>query len=390
MNLSRRVQSVTPSLTLEITSLALRMKEQGLAVINFAAGEPDFDTPEYIKKAAISAIREGFTKYTPASGWIELKKAIANKLERDNHLKYLPSQIVVGCGAKHLLYNILQVLCEKGDQVLFASPYWVSYPQMVNLAQASSRIIKTGLKNSFKLDKKSLKCNISKGAKVLILNSPANPTGSVYSRDELKELAAVAVRNNLLVISDEIYEKLIFDGKKHTSIASLNKEIYKRTIVVNGVSKAYAMTGWRIGYLASANEKIVKAVSNLQSHSTSNPCSVSQKAACAALNRSKKGQIQRMVKEFQLRRDCLLRGLSKMALLSCLKPEGAFYVFCNISKTGLDSTKFAQRLLKEAKVAVVPGTAFGRDDYVRLSFATSRQQIEEGARRIKDWVERIS
>ncbi len=389
MKVARRVEKVTPSLTLEITSKAKRMKEQGLAVVNFAAGEPDFDTPEYIKKAAIEAIKEGFTKYTPSTGFLKLKEAISEKLEKDNHLPFSPSQIIVTSGAKHALYNILQVLCERGDEVLIGSPYWVSYPEMVALAQAKARIIKTDLDNNFKLDKKSLNYNITKGTKVLILNSPGNPTGCVYSPEELSEIAEVAIRRNLYVISDEIYEKLIFDGKKHISCASLNKKIYKRTIIVNGVSKSYAMTGWRIGYLASACERIVRAIGNLQSHSTSCPCSISQRAAWCALSSVNKSQMQKMVKEFQLRRDCMLRALSEIANLSFLKPEGAFYVFCNISKLGLDSITFARRLLKEAKVAVIPGRAFGRDDYIRLSFATGLTQIQEGIRRLKDWVERI-
>ena len=387
MKIARRVEKITPSLTLEITSKAKRMKEQGLAVVNFAAGEPDFDTPEYIKKAAIEAIKEGFTKYTPSTGFLKLKEAISRKLEKDNHLTFSPSQIIVSSGAKHALYNILQVLCEKGDQVLIGSPYWVSYPEMVALAQAKVRIIKTDLHNNFKLDKKSLNYNITKKTKVLILNSPGNPTGCVYSREELSEIAEVAIRQNLYVISDEIYEKLIFDGKKHISCASLNKEIYRRTIVVNGVSKSYAMTGWRIGYLACADQRIVKAIANLQSHSTSCPCSISQRAAWGALSSPNKSQTRKMVKEFQLRRDCMLRALSEIANLSFVKPEGAFYVFCNISKLGLDSITFAQRLLKEAKIAVIPGRAFGKDDYIRLSFATGLTQIQEGVRRLKDWIE---
>ena len=389
MKIARRVEKITPSLTLDITSLVKRMRQEGQGVINFAAGEPDFDTPEYIKKAAISAIREGFTKYTPASGWPELKEAISRKLNKDNHLKISPSQIIVSCGAKHSLYNILQVLCEKGDEVLIVSPYWVSYPEMVKLAQAKVRIIKTSQRNNFKLDKESLKRNITRRTKILIFNSPGNPTGCLYSRDELKELAEVIVRHNLYVISDEIYEKLIFDGKKHISIASLNQRVFKRTIVVNGVSKTYEMTGWRIGYLACAQQKIIKAISNLQSHSTSNPCSISQRAAYTALKKESKSQIQKMVQEFQLRRDCMLSGLSRIDCLCCVKPEGAFYVFCNISKTGLDSLTFAQRLLKEAKVAVIPGKPFGRDDYVRLSFTTNRAQIQEGVRRIRNWVEEL-
>ena len=387
MKIARRVKKITPSLTLEITSEVKAMKEQGEAVVNFAGGEPDFDTPRYIKEAAKRAIREGFTKYTPASGWPKLKQAIAKKLESDNHLHYKPAQIVVTSGAKQALYNTFQVLCEKGEEVICPSPYWVSYPEMVKLAEAKVRFLKTSAKNNFKINKDLLKRNITKKSKVLILNSPANPTGSVYSRRELQEIIEVVLRYNLYLVSDEIYEKFIFDGNKHTSCASLNKEIHKRTIVVNGVSKTYAMTGWRIGYLACADEKITKAIVNLQSHSTSGACSISQKAAWAAIAKARKSQIRKVVNKFQRRRDCMLRGLSEISALSFLKPEGAFYVFCNISKAGLDSVTFAQCLLKEAKVAVIAGRAFGKDDYVRLSFATSRNQIEEGTRRIKDWVE---
>lgn len=387
MKIARRVAEITPSLTLEITSKASRMKEEGHSVVNFAAGEPDFDTPEYIKEAAICAIKEGFTKYTPSTGYLKLKEAISAKLKKDNRLTFSPSQIVVSSGAKHALYNILQVLCERGDEVAIASPYWVSYPQMIKLAGARVRIIETCAENKFKLDKKSLARGITRKTKALILNSPGNPTGCVYSRRELAQIAEVAIRHNLYIISDEIYEKLTFDGKRHISCASLNKKIYKRTIVVNGVSKTYAMTGWRIGYLACASQKIIEAVGSLQSHSTSNPCSISQRAAHQALKDPREEQLRQMVKELQSRRDCMLRALSKIAGLSFVKPQGTFYVFCNISRVKLDSIAFARRLLKEAGIAVVPGRAFGRDDYIRLSFATSRGQIQEGLRRLKDWVE---
>ena len=389
MKIAERVAGITPSLTLAITSQAKKMKQQGLDVVNFAAGEPDFDTPAYIKEAAIRAIKEGFTKYTPATGYQQLKEAISIKLAQDSHLHYSPSQIIVSSGAKHALYNILQVLCEKGDEIVIASPYWVSYPQMIKLAGAKVRTIKTKAENGFKLDKKSLSCNITRKTKILILNSPGNPTGCVYSHQELAQIAEVIIRHNLYVISDEIYEKLIFNQKKHISFASLNKKVFKRTIVISGVSKSYAMTGWRIGYLACAEQRIIKAIGNLQSHSTSNPCSISQKAAWEALAKTKKNQLNCMIKEFQLRRDCMLRGLEKIAGFSPFKPDGAFYVFCKISKAGLDSTTFAQRLLKQTKVAVIPGKAFGRDDYIRLSFTTSREQIKKGISRIKDWVEKL-
>lgn len=390
MKIARRVERITPSLTLEVTSLAKRLKAKGEDIVNFAAGEPDFDTPNYIKQRAIRAVREGITKYTPATGLLELKQAIAKKFAKDNRLTFSPSQIIVSSGAKHALYNILQVLCEERDEVLIISPYWVSYPAMVELAQGRHKIINTQARSGFKLDVRQLNSHITKKTKVLILNSPANPTGCVYSRSELEEIAQVVIRKKLYLISDEIYEKLIFDGKRHTSIASINKQIFKRTIVVNGVSKAYAMTGWRIGYLACADEDIIQAISKLQSHSTSNPSSISQMAALAALEKPKAGKMQAMVKEFEKRRNCMIGELSKISRLSFVKPEGAFYVFCGISKTGLDSVDFARRLLKEAKIAVIPGKAFGWDGYVRLSFATSVQQIEEGLRRLRDWINHLS
>ncbi|MFH1245764.1 MAG: pyridoxal phosphate-dependent aminotransferase [Candidatus Omnitrophota bacterium] len=389
MQVARRVKNIKPSLTLEVTSLAKKMKAEGKSVIDFAAGEPDFDTPEYIKNAAIEAIHKGFTKYTPATGFLKLKEAITAKLERDNGLKYLPEQIVVSCGAKHTLYNLLQVLCEEGDEVIFSSPYWVSYPEMVNLSGARSRIIEADAKNDFKLNKENLKANINKKTKVFIINSPGNPTGLVYSREELVQLAETAMQYGLCVISDEIYEKLIFDGKKHVSFASLSKEIYARTIIVNGVSKSYAMTGWRIGYMAGSDAQIIKSVGELQSHSTSNPCSISQMAALAAINNTEHNQMQAMVEEFEKRRDCMLSGLQEIPRLSFVRPEGAFYVFCNISRTGLNSADFSQRLLREAEVAAVAGEAFGRDDSIRLSFATNIAQISEGTKRLKQWVAKL-
>lgn len=388
MEIARRVKNIKPSLTLEVTALAKKMKAEGKAVIDFAAGEPDFDTPEYIKNAAGEAIRRGFTKYTPTTGLLSLREAIAGKLEKDNGLKYSPSQIVVSCGAKQALYNLLQVLCEEGDEVVFSSPYWVSYPEMAGLALARPRIVETAAQNDFKLNKEDLKANINEKTKVLIINSPGNPTGLVYSGEELAQLAETAMRSGLVVISDEIYEKLIYDGKKHISFASLSKETYARTIIVNGVSKSYAMTGWRIGYLASPDPQIVKAVGELQGHSTSNPCSISQMAALAAITGSD-NQIKAMVEEFAQRRDCMLAALAEIPRLYFVKPEGAFYVFCNISRTGLSSADFSRRLLQEAEVAVVAGEAFGRDDYVRLSFAANIKQITEGISRLKQWVDKL-
>ncbi|MBN3039221.1 MAG: pyridoxal phosphate-dependent aminotransferase [Candidatus Omnitrophica bacterium] len=357
------------------------MMAQGQAVVNFAGGEPDFDTPEYIKKAAIKAIEEGFTKYTPATGFPLLKEAISRKFLRDNKLCYDPTQIVVNCGAKHSIYSIVQALCEKGDEVIIPSPYWVSYPEMVALAQAKTRFVNTDPGNNFKLEPKALKRNITAKTKLLILNSPANPTGSVYSKKELQEIIDTVLKHKLYIISDEIYEKLVYDGKKHVSCASLDKSIFARTIVVNGVSKSFAMTGWRIGYLACADKEIIKAIGNLQSHSTSNPCSISQKAALVAISSAKDALMQKMVKTFEDRRNCMMEGLDR-AGLSYIKPEGAFYIFCNIKNTGLDSVSFSEKLLTKKEVAVIPGVAFGRDDYVRLSFATNAEKIVEGTKRI--------
>ncbi|MFC1631170.1 pyridoxal phosphate-dependent aminotransferase [Candidatus Omnitrophota bacterium] len=385
MRINRKITAVSPSLTLEITALAKKMKQQGQDVLNFAAGEPDFDTPNYIKQAALQAIRSGFTKYTPASGSLELKQAIARKFARDNQLNYLPEQIIVSCGAKHALYNILQVLCQTGDEVIIFSPYWVSYPEMIRLAGARAKIIHTHAKDGFKPNIKDLALSITKRTKAIILNSPANPTGCVFSRAQLLQISQLASKKGLLVISDEIYEKIIFDNKRHFSYAGLNRNTYQHTIVVNGLSKAFSMTGWRIGYLASVQSNIISGINKLQSHSTSNPCSISQKAAACALAKSKTGQIRKMAKEFELKRDIMFQGLNQIPGFKPFNPQGAFYMFCNIAEFGLNSLKFSRRLLQEAKVAVVPGVAFGRDDYIRLSFATGAAQIKSGLARIKDW-----
>ncbi|MFC1667228.1 pyridoxal phosphate-dependent aminotransferase [Candidatus Omnitrophota bacterium] len=384
MNLSSRVKNVSASLTLAITAKAKKMKEQGLDVIGFGSGEPDFDTPVNIKNAAIKAIQQGATKYTPASGTDALKKTICEKFSRDNNLKYEPSQIVVSCGAKHSLYNIIQVICEEGDEVLIPSPYWLSYPEMVRLAAAKPLFIETDESNDFKITLASFKKAITKNTKALILNSPSNPTGCVYNADELKKIGGLAVEKGILVISDEIYETIIFDKAPHVSIASVDKNIFRNTVVVNGVSKSFAMTGWRIGYAASARNELMTAMKNLQSHSTSNPASMSQAAALEAI-KSKGFGIEDMVKEFEKRRDCIVDRINRIKELSCIKPEGAFYVFCRIDKKSLSSLVFAERLLEEAKVAVVPGKAFGSDRHVRLSFATSMENIQKGMDRIEEW-----
>ena len=384
MRLSSRVKNVTASLTLAITAKAKRMKQQGADIIGFGSGEPDFDTPDHIKSSAIEAIKKGFTKYTPASGTDELKKCVCDKFSRDNALSYTSSNIVISCGAKHSLYNIIQVVCDKGDEVIIPSPYWLSYPEMVMLAEAKPVFVETNERDNFKVSGATLKKSISKKTKVIILNSPSNPTGCIYSKDELKEIADIAVKNDILVISDEIYEKIIFDGKPHVSIASINDDIFRNTVVVNGVSKSFSMTGWRIGYAASADNELMQAIKNLQSHSTSNPTSISQAAAVEAI-KGNDDSVKQMLAEFQKRRDYICSRINKIKGLSCLKPEGAFYVFCKLDKKGLLSMETCDRLLEEAGVAAVPGKAFGSDRHIRLSFATSMENIQKGMDRMEAW-----
>lgn len=384
MKLSSRVRSIPESLTLAITAKAKKMKEEGMDVVGFGSGEPDFDTPLPIKDAAIKAIQQGFTKYTPESGIDALKKAICEKFKKDNGLMYEPSQVVVSCGAKHSLYNIIQAVCEKGDEVVIPSPFWLSYPEMVKLAEARPQFIETDENNNFKMSPHDLKKAIHKKTKVLIINSPSNPTGCVYTKKELQEIAEIAVTHKILVISDEIYEKIIFDGGEHVSIASLGKDIFDNTVVVNGVSKSFAMTGWRIGYLASPWKELISAIKNLQGHSTSNPASISQMAAVEAL-KGADDSLTKMVTEFKRRRDYITDRVNSIKGLSCTKPEGAFYVFCRITKSGLSSMELSERLLVEAKVAVVPGKVFGSDAHIRLSFATSIEEIKKGMDRIEEW-----
>ena len=385
--LSERIKKVSPSSTLAITAKAKILKSEGRDILSFAAGEPDFDTPDFIKNAAIEAIKAGFTKYTPTTGIPDLKKAIVAKFKKDNALSFAPEQIVVSCGAKHSIYNTLLALVSKGDEVLIPSPYWVSYPEMVYLCDGSPRFIQALPENNFKITAKELENNITPKTKVLILNSPSNPTGSVYSLAQLKDIARVCVAKKIFVVSDEIYEKIIFDNLKHSSIASLDKDIYDFTITVNGLSKSFSMTGWRIGYLGAAPD-IVEAISKIQDHSTSNPNSIAQKASVAALN-APDDFSRNMCQEFQKRRDYCLERLKKIEQLKVVVPQGAFYIFCDISQTRLDSLTFANRLLEEASVAVIPGAGFGKDDYVRISFATGIEQIGKGLDRISDWLNKL-
>ena len=385
--LAERLKKVNPSSTLAITSKAKKLKSEGIDVVTLAAGEPDFDTPDFIKNAAIEAIKAGFTKYTPTTGIQELKNAISAKFKKDNSLEYKPSQIVVSNGAKHSIFNTILALVNKGEEVLIPSPYWVSYPEMVRIAEATPRFIPTKAENKFKINPKELSKYITNKTKVLILNSPSNPTGCVYSKAELEEIAKICVAHKLFVISDEIYEKIIFDNLKHVSIASLNKDIFGLTITVNGLSKSHSMTGWRIGYLGGPQD-IVDNVSKLQDHSTSNPVSIAQKAAIAALE-APDDFSKKMCSEFEKRRNYCVERINKIKKISCVVPQGAFYIFCDISKTKLSSLNFANRLLDEARVAIIPGEGFGANSYIRISFATSIEQLKKGMDRIEEWTAKL-
>lgn len=387
--LSNRVAKVTPSLTLSITAKAKALKAQGIDVISLSAGEPDFDTPDFIKEAAIDALRKGMTKYTPAEGTLELRKAISEKFKRDQGLACPPDRIVVSSGAKHSIFNLIQVLINNGDEVLIPSPYWLSYPEMVTLAGGRSVFMETDEGGEFKIKPAQLEKAITAQSKILILNSPSNPTGTVYRRKELEALVPVLLKHpNLWILSDEIYEKLIFDGETHTSIASLHPEIAKRTLLVNGHSKAYAMTGWRMGYAACPSREIAEAVSTYQSHSTSNPTSFAQAGAQAALEKGDP-EAKRMCEVFEKRRNLFVSELQKIPKLKVFTPQGAFYVFVNIESTGLDSMRLTERLLEEARVAVVPGIVFGSGRHIRLSFACSEKDLLESSRRIGDWIQKL-
>ncbi len=386
MQIADRLKDIQPSATLALTAKAKLLKKEGKEVINFAAGEPDFDTPQIIKDAAIKAIQEGFTKYTPESGTPELKEAISRKFKKDNNLDYAAEQVIVSCGAKHSIYNTLQAIINPKDEVIIISPYWLSYPAMVNLAGGKPIILTSLQSQDFKINFEKLEKLITKKTKAIIINSPSNPTGVVYSKAELEKIAAIAVTHDLNVISDEIYEKLIYGAEKHFSIASLGNEIYNRTITVNGVSKTYSMTGWRIGYLGAPKE-IAKKIATLQGHSTSNPTSISQKGALAALN-IPDSDLKPFIDEFASRRDILVEKLQEIPKLSVFKPRGAFYTFVDISKLKLTPADFAARLLDDCFVAVIPAESFGSKTHVRLSFATSKKDILEGVNRIKGWIEK--
>ncbi|HEY8888815.1 MAG TPA: pyridoxal phosphate-dependent aminotransferase [Clostridium sp.] len=396
MVLSKKAKQISASLTLDITAKTKRMKADGIDVIGFGAGEPDFDTPKNIREAAIKAINNGRTRYTPTSGIIELKQAIIQKFKKENNLTYITSQIIVSAGAKQCLANVFQAILNPGDEVLIGVPYWVSYPELVKLADGKPVYIETKEINKFKLTIDSLNAAVTSNTKAIVLNSPNNPTGTVYSKEELMEIADFAKVKNLIIISDEIYEKLLYGTKTHISIASLSDDAYKRTIVINGLSKAYAMTGWRIGYAAGSTE-IVALMSNIQSHTTSNPNSIAQYAAVEALN-GEQFDTYKMIEQFKLRRDYMVERINSINGLSCIKPEGAFYVMMNISnilnksidgKIIKNSFDFSDFLLEKEKIAVIPGIAFGTDNFVRLSYATSMENIENGLNRIQRFVENI-
>ncbi|HEX4665338.1 MAG TPA: pyridoxal phosphate-dependent aminotransferase [Chthoniobacterales bacterium] len=383
MEISTRAAQLNPSLTLSIDSKAKAMKAEGIDICGFGAGEPDFDTPEHIKAAAIAALEQGFTKYTPSSGLPELRQAIADKLGADNGLEYRPSQVIVSNGAKHSCYNAILATCERGDEVIIPSPYWVSYPDMVRLAGAEPVIVQTNERNGWKMTAEEFENAMTPRTKMVIINSPGNPTGSVYSREELEAIVNVAAEEDIYILSDEIYEKLVYDGAEHVSIASLSKAAYDLTITVNGFSKSYAMTGWRLGYMG-APEAIAKAVDSIQSHSTSNPCSFAQKGAIAALKGDQQ-PLSDMHDEFDMRRNYMYDRVSKIPNITAVRPLGAFYVLVNISQLGLTSQNFGDRLLSKANVAVIPGAAFGDDRTVRLSYATSIDIIKKGLDRFQDF-----
>ncbi|HEC98612.1 MAG TPA: pyridoxal phosphate-dependent aminotransferase [Nitrospirae bacterium] len=394
---SERAKRVKPSPTLAMDTKAKEMKSQGIDVISFGVGEPDFDTPDNIKEAAIKAIRDGHTKYTPVGGIPQLKDAITEKLRKDNALSYKKEEIIVSCGAKHSLYNIAQAILSPGDEVVIPSPYWVSYPAQVLLNDATPVFVKTREEDGFMLNPDELKEYITERTKAIILNYPSNPTGLGYNSSTLEAIADVAVKSNIYIISDEIYEKLLYDGTEHISIASLSEEVKACTILVNGLSKSHAMTGWRIGY-AAGPEGIIKAMTKIQSQSTSNPASISQWAAVEAL-RGPQDFIRTMVEEFDIRRRFLVEALNNIEGIRCGLPTGAFYVFPNVSeifgkgykgRTIEDSSALALYFLEEAGVALVPGSAFGAEGYIRISYATSMENIRKAVERIGEAIEKLS
>ena len=396
MNLSKKAGNISPSITLSITAKANELKAQGVDVVSFGAGEPDFNTPQNIINAAIKAMQDGKTKYTPAGGILELKKTICKKFKDDNNLEYKPDQITISTGAKQCLANTFMAILNPGDEVLIPVPYWVSYPELVKLADGVPVFVETLKENNYKYTIADLEKAVSDKTKAILINSPNNPTGTIYDKAELMEIAEFAKKYNLLIVSDEIYEKLIYDGEKHVSIASLSQDAFERTIVINGVSKTYSMTGWRLGYVAASKE-ITKLMTSIQSHMTSNVNTITQYATIEALNGPVE-DLNNMVKEFERRRNFMVDKLSNIDGVSIIKPSGAFYIMVNVSsyfnttfkvEEIKNSVDFARVLLDEEKVAVIPGAGFGLDEYVRLSYATSMEIIERGIDRIAAFLNKI-
>lgn len=387
IKLAARVGEVSPSITLAIAAKAKAMKAEGIDVCSLSTGEPDFDTPEHIKAAAKQALDEGKTKYGPVTGEPQLKAAIARKLRDDNNLNYQPENIIVTNGGKHSLYNLMMAAIDPGDEVIIPAPYWLSYPEMVKLASGKPVIVRTDASTGYKITPEQLSRAITPKTKLFVLNSPSNPTGMVYTTAEIKALAEVIVDRDILVVADEIYEKIIYDGAEHVSIGSLGKEIFDRTLISSGFAKAYSMTGWRVGYLAGPIE-LIKATSTIQGHSTSNVCTFAQYGAIAALESSQES-VEKMRQAFAERRQVIFELLDAVPGISCIKPDGAFYMFVNISKTGMNSLEFCDAFLEQQQVAVIPGIAFGADDHIRLSYATDLGTIKKAVERLDKFVRSI-
>ena len=387
MKIASRMEKLSPSVTLAITALARDLKAQGKDILSFSAGEPDFDTPEVIKQAAMQAIKDGHTKYTAVPGTIDSRQAIVNKLKKDHGLDYQIDDVIVSNGAKHSLFNLFQALIEEGDEVIIPAPYWVTYPDQVKFSDGVPVFIETEDTNNFKITAEQLKAAITPKTRVLLLNTPSNPSGAVYTKEELLSLAEVLKGTDILILSDEMYEKIMYEGKEFTAVASVSEDMYQRTVTINGISKAVAMTGWRYGYIATPNKVLVKNMVKLQGQVTSNVNSVTLQAAITALDGSADADIEMMRKEFEIRRDVAVKQFNDIDGLSVSSPDGAFYLFVNIKNVNSDSMKFAADLLEKEGVAVVPGLAFGTEGYFRFSFATDLATIEEGIRRIKNFVE---
>ncbi|MDB9528485.1 pyridoxal phosphate-dependent aminotransferase [Oscillatoria sp. CS-180] len=385
MELANRVRQVTPSMTLEISAKAKAMRAAGIDVCSFSAGEPDFDTPAHIKEAAKQALDSGKTRYGPAAGEPALRTAIAHKLQRDNNLSYEAGNIIVTNGGKHSLYSLMMVAINPGDEVIIPSPYWVSYPEMIKLAGGNPVIIPTTAEAGYKITPAQLQAAITKNTKLFILNSPSNPTGTVYTPDELDALAQVILSTDIYVVSDEIYEKILYDGAKHLSIGAISPEMFERTIISNGFAKAYAMTGWRVGYLAGSNE-LIQSMTTLQSQSTSNVCTFAQYGAIAALDQPQ-GCVEAMRRAFEERRSYILPRVNNIPGLSAAKPNGAFYLYVDIESVGLPSLEFCSTLLDEKHVAAIPGIAFGKESTVRISYATDLDTIQRGMDRLEAFVQ---